>query len=210
MLSELFPRGPWPGLIVLHSHDHIEWDRSIFLRIPGPVDERLFTVFWNGGHFDPACWQDTDGYSATCPNLPAPFSGIGMTLFANFGPGRGVLCFLGASYAESLTFLPSGSDQCTKEHASEALSRQGSWELWVQHIEHKAILRDISREDTAFVMLGCDHPCPLYPEIWSVAQGINMLAPQVRTVYELDSSRTSALIKVATLALLSPQESATL
>ena len=196
-LTELFPNGPWPGLLVLYGRNRIEWERSILLRIPGPVDERVFAVIGDGAHFDPIWWQGSDGYKATCAEIPAPISNIATTLTAGFGPARGSLRLLGSTYIGSLPFQPSGSGPCSQEDTDDTLNGQGNWEAWAQYIVREGLLNEITKEDTTIVLLGCHQPTPPYPEIWSIAQGLKMLTPRVRIAHDIDHDNASNLVIIA-------------
>ena len=196
-LTEMLPLGPWPGLLVIHTSDQIEWDRTELLRVPGPVDERVLAVIRHEQHFDPVWWETGNKYKAVCPCLPSSIERISATLTADFGSARGALRILGAAYCRSLPFLPLDSVQCTGSHAEEALTEIGNWEPWIQYIEHAGILSDVDKTRTAIVFFGCRHPCPPYPEVWSVTQGLMMLVPTWRIAQGSPADLTSTLIIIA-------------
>ena len=160
-LTEMLPLGPLPGLLVIHTSDQMECDRTELLRVPGPVDERVLAVIRHEQHFDPVWWEAGNKYEAVCPCLPSPIERISATLTADFGPARGALRILGAAYCRSLPFLPPDSVQCTGSHAEEALTEIGNWEPWIQYIEHAGILSDVDKTRAVIVLLGCRHPVHL-------------------------------------------------
>ena len=77
------------------------------------------------------------------------------------------------------------------------MTETGNWEPWIRYMEHAGILSDIDKTGAAIVLLGCRHPCPPYPEVWSVTQGLKMLAPTWRIAQGSLADPISTLIIIA-------------
>ena len=177
-LKHLLPQGPWPGLVVVYAPlGHIQWDVVRLMRIPGPVDERLLMIMGDGRHFDPIWWQTTNGPKAAVMGLPGILTNVDVTLTPNIGPACGTLLLFRASYVGFLPFSPPGQGPYTGDHLGTVVTGNGDWRVWAQYAARRHRLVISSWESTAVVVLQCAHPMPPYPEVLSIAEGVNMLAP---------------------------------
>ena len=183
-LTEMFPNGPWPGLVVIYAPNGcIQRDLVRLMRIPGPVDDRLFMILGDGRHFDPVWWQTPEGQKAAVPALPGVLANVEVTLEPDIGPAAGALLLFRASH---IGFLPPpnlAGGTCPGDHGGAVMNGGDDWRAWWQYAEHRHRLTIDNWESTVVVMLQCKHPVTPYPEVLSVAQGVNMLAPVVQVAH---------------------------
>ena len=181
-LMKVIPRGPWPGLLVIHAPDkRIVLERTLLLRPPGPIDDRLVTVIGDGGHFDPVWWPIPGGASAARPAImELPFE-LGTTCTANFGPAAGLLLILGATYVGRVRLAR--SDSCNKwirQQALDVAQTNGSWQEWFLELLRRSRRPERDLRHTLALVVPCRHPMPPYPDLMSTSRGLLSLAPLAR------------------------------
>lgn len=182
-LMKVPPRGPWPGLLVIHFSWHvaegyvprkqIELGRTLLLRPPGPVDDRLVTVIGDGTHFDPVWWPIPGGLSAVRPSTIGLPRGFDTTFTANIGPAAGLLLILGATYIGRVRFATGNrSNKWTQQKALDVAQANGSWQEWFLELLPLSERPQRDLRHTLALVLPCRHPMPPYPDLMSTQRGL--------------------------------------
>ena len=203
-LTDFLPAGPWPGLMVCYAPREvdgqsrtIDLDRSSILRLPGPVDDRLFGVIGDGGHFDPIWWPSANGITALVQDLTPRVSRKEPTLTPDMGPGVGALLLWGAKYHGCALYSGHGSGELSQNHAVSTINRCEHWQSWIAWLNsHRGLPAEFS-DPRSVVTLECAHPTTPYPDFCSRELGIQMLAPCIRLFHAANSAHQGGVVALA-------------
>ena len=197
-LTDILPAGPWPGLLVFCApQGSINLGRSCILRLPGPVDDRLFSVIGDGCHFDPIWWPSTTGATAAVQDLTSRAMRIEPTLTPNMGPGVGALLLWGANYCGCTPYAGHDSGDLSKSHADSTANKCERWQLWVSWLTRNRGVQIDFNNPRSVVTLECTHPVSPYPDFCSRELGIQMLAPCVRLFHTSNSVNQGGVVALA-------------
>ena len=199
VVSKYFlPHGPWPSLMVLTAPDStIAVDRTILLQMPGPPDDRTFTVLGNGYHFDPVWWPSLGCLEAERPrHLPAVRGpGFDLTITPNVGPAAGALIILGAERRGRVRYSTQG--QFNRGHADRLIQEGGDWRAWGTELARQDKTGEPNFSGIAAILLRGRHPSPPYPDQWSTPQGLNVIIPQARFIAPQGDTEVQAVLILA-------------
>ena len=192
------PHGPWPCLMVLTAPDStIEVDRTMLLQVPGPPDDRVFTVLGNGYHFDPVWWPSLGELEAERPrHLPAiGGAGIVPTITPNVGPAVGALIMLGAERRGRILYSTQG--QFSRDQADGLIQGSGDWQAWGAKLARQDRAGEPNFSGILAILLRGLYPNPPYPDQCFTPQGLNVIIPEARYIAPPDGTEVRAVVLLA-------------